>query len=72
LLPTSWVKRHLKMLSLLIGTPETPLPQMLIVANPLLATQAKQLLQDHQIICHLSTSQEKKEWPIARWVDFIN
>jgi hypothetical protein len=27
-------------------------------------------LQDHQIICHLGTSQEKKEWPIARWVEF--
>ena len=70
LLPISWVKRHLKMLNLLIGTPETPEPQMLIEANPLLALQAKQLLQDHQIICHLGTSQEKKEWPIARWVEF--
>ena len=42
---------------------------MLIVANPLLASQAKQLLLDHQIICHLGTSQEKKEWPITRWVE---
>lgn len=70
LLPTTWVKRHLKMLDILMGTSGTPAPQMLIVANPLLASQAKQLLQDHQIICHLGTSQEKKEWPIARWVEF--
>ena len=70
LLPVSWVKRHLKMLSLLMGTSETPAPQMLIVANPLLTSQARQLLQDHPIICHLGTSQEKKEWPIARWVEF--
>lgn len=70
LLPISWVKRHLKMLSILIGTPETPAPKMLIVANPSLETQAKKLLQEHQIICHLGTSQEKKEWPIARWVEF--
>lgn len=70
LLPVSWVKRHLKILSLLMGTSETPAPQMLIVANPLLASQARQLLQDHPIICHLGTSQEKKEWPIARWVEF--
>jgi ADP-heptose:LPS heptosyltransferase len=69
LLPVSWVKRHLKMLSLLMGTPETPAPKMLIVANPLLASQAKQLLLDHQIICHIGTSQEKKEWPIVRWVE---
>lgn len=69
LLPTSWVKRHLKMLSILIGTPEIPAPQMLIVANPLLAPQAKELLQEHPIICHLGTSQQKKEWPIARWVE---
>jgi ADP-heptose:LPS heptosyltransferase len=70
LLPTSWVKRHLKMLNILIGTSETSVPKMLIVANPSLETQAKQLLQDHSIICHLGTSQEKKEWPIARWVEF--
>lgn len=70
LLPKSWVKRHLKMLGLLMSTSETPAPQMLIVANPLLASQAKQLLQDNSIICHLGTSQEKKEWPIARWVEF--
>jgi ADP-heptose:LPS heptosyltransferase len=69
-LPTTWVKRHLKMLSILMGTSEIPAPQMLIVANPLLASQAKQLLQDHQTICHLGTSQEKKEWPISHWVKF--
>jgi heptosyltransferase III len=70
LLPTTWVKRHLKMLNILMGTSESPAPQMLIVANPLLAPQAKQLLQNHQLICHLGTSQQKKEWPIALWVDF--
>ena len=69
-LPTTWVKRHLKMLSILMGTSEIAAPQMLIVANPLLASQAKQLLQDHQTICHLGTSQEKKEWPISHWVKF--
>lgn len=69
-LPTTWVKRHLKMLSILMGTSETQEPQMLIVANPLLVAKAKQLLKDHQIICHLGTSQQKKEWPIARWVEF--
>jgi ADP-heptose:LPS heptosyltransferase len=70
LLPTTWVKRHLKMLSILMGTSELSAPQMLIVANPSLARQAKQFLQEHSIICHLGTSQEKKEWPIARWAEF--
>lgn len=70
LLPTTWVKRHLKMLSILMGTSEKSAPKMLIFANPLLAHQACQLLQEHPIICHLGTSQEKKEWPIARWVEF--
>jgi ADP-heptose:LPS heptosyltransferase len=70
LLPTTWVKRHLKMLNILIGTQETSAPKMLIVANPLLESKAKQLLQDHSIICHLGTSQEKKEWPVAHWVEF--
>ena len=70
LLPVPWVKRYLKMLSLSMGTPEMPMPRMMIAANPLLASQANQTLQNHQIICHLGTSQEKKEWPIHRWIEF--
>jgi heptosyltransferase III len=70
LLPITWVQRHLKMLNILMGTSATLAPHMLIVANPLLAPQAKQFLQDHQLICHLGTSQQKKEWPITRWVEF--
>lgn len=72
LLPITWVKRHLKMLNLLINTPDIPTPPMMIVANPLLGEGAISLLQGQQIICHLGTSQEKKEWPIARWVELYH
>ena len=70
LLPISWVNRHLKMLNLLADTPEKKVPNMMIEADPQLKSEAIKVLQGHQIICHLGTSQPKKEWPISRWVEF--
>ena len=69
-LPVSWVKRHLRMLNLLLGTSESQVPDMMIMADPALASKANALLGNHQIICHLGTSQAKKEWPIHRWIEF--
>jgi ADP-heptose:LPS heptosyltransferase len=59
LLPISWVKRHLKMLNILIGTPKTPAPQMLIVSNPLLTSQSGSLLQDQSIIILITLNRIK-------------
>jgi ADP-heptose:LPS heptosyltransferase len=70
LLDISWVKRHLKMLNLFLDIPEDNLPSMLIKADSKLDSEAIKLLSDHQIICHLGTSQQKKEWPISRWAEF--
>lgn len=68
LLPISWVKRHLKLLALLLKIPETTNPKMWIEADPLLEAEALQTLKKYEIICHLGTSQPKKEWPIDHWI----
>lgn len=38
-----------------------------IACNPLLAEDAKKLLPPNSIICHIATSQPKKDWPINHW-----
>lgn len=69
LLPTSWVKRHLKMLSLFMPIIEANEPRMKIESDPQLQSDAIEILQEHEVICHLGTSQPKKEWHIHRWVE---
>ncbi len=71
-LPTSWVKRHLRMLAILLNVPDIHAPNMKIVAELSLASQANQIIKNHQVICHLGTSQPKKEWPISRWVELYH
>jgi len=41
-----------------------------IIANQNLRKQAKKILNGKSIICHLGTSQPKKEWPIKKWQEF--
>ncbi|MDE1171156.1 MAG: glycosyltransferase family 9 protein [Verrucomicrobium sp.] len=38
-----------------------------IAADPALAGEAAALLPKGRVLLHLSTSQPKKEWPVARW-----
>ncbi len=38
-----------------------------ISCNPLFAEAANQLLPPNSIICHIATSQPKKDWPINHW-----
>jgi len=45
-------------------------PEIEIRADPVLAVAAGQLLPRPGILCHLATSQPKKEWPLAHWVEF--
>jgi heptosyltransferase III len=48
-----------------IATPDCP--KLEICADPGLAKVAEQLLPRAEILCHLATSQPKKEWPLAHW-----
>jgi heptosyltransferase-3 len=38
-----------------------------IRADPALAATAKKLLPPGKILCHIASSQQKKEWPLAHW-----
>ncbi|WP_309399487.1 glycosyltransferase family 9 protein [Cerasicoccus maritimus] len=40
-----------------------------LVPNPDFAAEAAKILPEPCLICHLSTSQPKKEWPIGNWVE---
>lgn len=69
-LPISWVNRHLQMLELSWQTPPTESKYMSIESDPALKKTAKNILKNHTIICHLGTSQPKKEWPVYKWHEF--
>ena len=38
-----------------------------IRADPALAEKAKELLPPGKILCHIASSQSKKEWPLSHW-----
>jgi ADP-heptose:LPS heptosyltransferase len=39
--------------------------------DPALAVAAKEILpHDHAIICHVASSQPRKEWPLTHWAEF--
>ena len=68
-LPESWVQRHLKLLSAW-NVPAPKSCELEIAADPKLAEAAARLLPGKRILCHLATSQPKKEWPARRWAEF--
>ena len=69
-LPPSWVQRHLQLLSAWqISPPKSA--RLEIAADPALAARAAKLLPDGMILCHLGTSQPRKEWPVSRWQEFF-
>ncbi len=53
-----------------LGIPFPENPVLEICSDPALAEKAKELLGEHEIICHLSTSRGKKEWPLTNWLEF--
>jgi ADP-heptose:LPS heptosyltransferase len=68
-LPLAWVQRYLQLLSAW----QIPPPQstrLEIGVDPALAEEAAQLLPEGMIVCHLGTSQPRKEWPLDRWREF--
>lgn len=50
-----------------IAAPECP--RLEICSDPALAKVAEQILPRPAILCHLATSQPKKEWPLAHWAE---
>ncbi len=68
-LPESWVERHLELLKVW-QVPAPKSTKLEIVADPSRQAEAAQLLPAGRILCHLATSQPKKEWPLSHWVEF--
>jgi ADP-heptose:LPS heptosyltransferase len=68
-LPESWVQRHLQLLSAWQIPPPKSL-RLEIASDAKLAVGAAKLLPSGRILCHLATSQPKKEWPPQRWAEF--
>ena len=68
-LPEPWVQRHLKLLTAW-QVPALASAHLEIAAAPGLAGEAARLLPGNRILCHLGTSQPKKEWPPHRWAEF--
>ena len=71
-LSLSWVLRHLELLYLAWSIPIPSAPKTYIASNPDLETKAKLLLNGRTVICHIGTSQPKKEWPIEKWSELYN
>lgn len=51
-----------------VPLPEDMAPE--IAANPRLAAAAAEALGDAQMLCYVTASQPKREWPINSWVQF--
>ena len=68
-LPASWIARHLKLLSAWDVQPPKS-THLEIVADPARNGEAARLLPAGRILCHLATSQPKKEWPVTHWLEF--
>ena len=67
-LPMSWIKRHLYFLHAILNTSRSLHFDMNISPNFRFRDKAKKILSQHKIICHVGTSQPKKEWPIDHWL----
>lgn len=67
---SSWVMRHLYFLNKILNIPIPKKPKLIVSPDPGLFFDAKNLLGKHDIICHIGTSQPKKEWPLLYWLDF--
>jgi ADP-heptose:LPS heptosyltransferase len=70
-LPDSWVRRHVELLSA-CHIPPPKSVHLEARADPALSGEAARLLPDTRVICHLATSQPKKEWPVFRWAEFYH
>lgn len=53
-----------------IPFPDNPVIE--IHPDPVMVEEGRKLLPDHPVICHLSTSQRKKEWDLSHWLTIAN
>ncbi len=65
-----WVRRHLQLLSAW-QIPPPKSAHLEIAADPAMAVEAAKVLPVGMILCHLGTSQPRKEWPVPQWQKFF-
>ena len=69
-LPSSYIDKYIRLLKPWNISPNPNLICPKIGFNKNLLSQAKKILGNKSIICHISTSQPKKEWPLELWLEF--
>ena len=68
-LPAPFIDGYLNLLTAWQVPPPSSKRQE-ILSDPALAGEAARILSGKRILCHIATSQQKKEWPLARWAEF--
>jgi len=51
------------------GIAAPAVPRLELRADPARAAEAERLLPEPAILCHLATSQAKKDWPLGHWAE---
>jgi heptosyltransferase III len=70
-LPPAYVPGNLQLLAAW-GVPPPASLALEIAADPAQAAAAARLLPTGTILCHVGTSQPRKEWPLKRWQEFCH
>lgn len=70
-LPLPYVYKYIYILKLWGISQNLNIPHLKIAFNKKIIASAKGKLKDKKIICHISTSQPKKEWPLKYWLEFF-
>jgi len=65
----SWVMMHLNFVSQICNLAIPNKPKLSVISDISLSSPAEEILKSHDIICHIGTSQPKKEWPISKWFE---
>jgi ADP-heptose:LPS heptosyltransferase len=63
----TWVARNVELLKASIKIDDLIPKSTYIESDPSLIHEAKLLLGKNDVICHLGTSQQRKEWPVKKW-----
>ena len=71
-LPKPYTEMHLNLLYLGWGIKTNESPCLQIFPSPNLLKEASVILRPESVICHIGTSQVKKEWSIEKWIEFYN
>lgn len=68
-LPASWVRRHLKLLAAW-NVPAPVNERLEITVDPLLEKSTVAPFPPGTILCHVATSNDRKQWPPQHWATF--